>query len=104
MLNRLDRERTTLQMMVKIYCKDLHHSAEVLCSECQGLSDYALTRLTSCKFGESKPTCGKCSVHCYKPVMRKRIIYIMRYSGPRMLFVHPMIAMRHLIDGLKKVK
>jgi len=103
MLNRLEREGATLQMMLKHYCKDHHHSARVLCIECQELSDYALTRLTSCKFGESKPTCGKCTVHCYKPVMRQRIIKMMRYSGPRMLFVHPMIAIRHLIDGLKKV-
>ncbi|HZK56107.1 MAG TPA: nitrous oxide-stimulated promoter family protein [Desulfosporosinus sp.] len=99
----LERERTTLQMMIRHYCKVHHHSARVLCSECQGLSDYALTRLASCKFGENKPTCGKCTVHCYKPEMRKRIIEIMRYSGPRMLLIHPVIAIRHLIDGLKKV-
>jgi len=103
MLNRLERERTTLQMMLKLYCKDHHHSANVLCPECQRLSDYSLTRLSNCKFGEGKPTCSKCTVHCYKPVMRKRIIRIMCYSGPRMLFVHPMIAIRHLIDGLKKI-
>lgn len=98
MINSLERERTTLQIMLKIYCKDHHHSAKVLCQECQELCDYALTRLTSCKFGESKSTCSKCTVHCYKPAMRKRIIEIMRYSGPRMLFRHPMIALRHLID------
>jgi len=103
MLNRLERERTTLQMMLMLYCKDHHHSTMALCSECQGLSDYALTRLSCCKFGESKPTCGKCTVHCYKSVMRQRIIEIMRYSGLRMLFVHPMIVIRHLIDGLKKI-
>ncbi|HEY8910829.1 MAG TPA: nitrous oxide-stimulated promoter family protein [Desulfosporosinus sp.] len=103
MSNRLEREKTTVQMMLKLYCNQRHHSAKVLCPECQGLSDYALTRLTNCKFGENKPTCGKCAVHCYKPVMRNKIIEIMRYSGPKMLFVHPLIAIRHLIDGLKKI-
>ena len=102
-LNRVEREKTTVQMMLKLYCNHHHHSTKVLCPKCQELSDYALTRLTRCKFGESKPTCGKCIVHCYKPIMRKRIIEVMRYSGPKMLFVHPMIAIRHLIDGLKKV-
>lgn len=103
MSNRLERERTTLQMMLKLYCKNHHHSAKALCPECLGLSDYALNRLTSCKFGESKPTCGKCTEHCYKPGMRKRITKIMRYSGPRMFFVHPMIALRHLMHVFKKV-
>ncbi|HWQ42645.1 MAG TPA: nitrous oxide-stimulated promoter family protein [Desulfosporosinus sp.] len=102
MLNRLEREKTTVQMMLKLYCKDHHHPGKGLCPECQGLSDYASARLTDCKFGESKPTCGKCPVHCYKPVMRKRIIEIMKYSGPKMLFVHPLLAIRHLIDGFTK--
>ena len=103
MSTRLEREKTTVEMMIRLYCKDHHHSVDVLCSECQELLNYAMTRLTHCKFGESKPTCGKCTVHCYKPVMRKRIIDIMRYSGPKMLFAHPIAAIRHLIDGLKKV-
>jgi hypothetical protein len=103
MSKRLERERTTVEMMIRLYCKDHHHSGEVLCSECQELLDYAKTRLTHCKFGEGKPTCGKCTVHCYKPVMRKKVIDIMRYSGPKMLFAHPIAAIRHLIDGLKKV-
>ena len=102
MSNRLDREKATVQRMLKLYCKNHHHSEVGLCSECQGLSDYAITRLTHCKFGESKPTCGKCTVHCYKPEMRQRIIEVMRYSGPRMLYAHPIAALRHLMDGRKK--
>ena len=102
MSNRLDREKATVQRMLKLYCKNHHHLEGELCTECQGLSDYAMTRLTHCKFGESKPTCGKCTVHCYKPEMRQRIIEVMRYSGPRMLYAHPIAAIRHLIDGRKK--
>jgi len=101
MSNRLEREKTTVQIMLRLYCKDHHHSVGGLCSECQELSDYAMNRLTHCKFGESKPTCVKCTVHCYRSVMRKRIIEIMRYSGPKMLFAHPIAAIRHLMDGRK---
>jgi predicted amidophosphoribosyltransferase len=102
MSNRLEREKTTVQMMLRLYCKNHHHPEGGLCPECQGLADYALTRLNQCKFGDHKPTCGKCPVHCYKPEMRKRMIEIMRYSGPKMLFVHPIAAFRHLMDGRKK--
>lgn len=49
-------------------------------------------------FQEHKPTCGSCSVHCYKPSMKKRIIEVMRYSGPRMIFHHPLLACAHLVD------
>ena len=101
MLNRLEREKTTVQIMLRLYCKDHHQSLEKLCPDCQELLDYAMSRLTHCKFGESKPTCGKCTVHCYKPEMRKRIIQIMRYSGPKMLFAHPIIGLRHMLDGFK---
>jgi hypothetical protein len=34
--------------------------------------------------------------------MRERIREVMRYSGPRMLLSHPLMAIRHLIDGLRK--
>jgi len=103
MSNRLEREKSTVQIMLRLYCEDHHRSDGGFCSECQGLSNYAMNRLTHCKFGENKPTCGKCVVHCYKSEMRKRIIEIMRYSGPKMLFAHPIVAIRHLMDGRKNV-
>lgn len=102
MSSRLEREKKTVELMLRLYCKNHHHPlAARLCSECQELLTYALKRLTHCKFGEGKPTCGKCTVHCYKPDMRQRIVKVMRYAGPRMPMNHPIIAIRHLIDGLK---
>ena len=103
MQTRIESETRTVQLMLRLYCKDHHRSVDGLCLECQELSDYALTRLMHCKFGGKKPTCGKCTVHCYKPEMRKRIKEIMRYSGPKMLIRHPLIAIKHLIDGMKNV-
>ncbi|HBW38845.1 nitrous oxide-stimulated promoter family protein [Desulfosporosinus sp. BICA1-9] len=102
MSNRLDREKATVELMIKLYCKGNHHPVDGLCAECRDLLNYASKRLTHCKFGELKPTCGKCTVHCYKPEMQQRIIEVMRYAGPRMLLNHPIIAIRHLIDGFKK--
>jgi len=102
MSNRLEREKSTVQMMIELYCKDHHHPERQLCSDCQELFEYAMTRLAHCKFRESKPTCTKCTVHCYKPEMRKRIQEIMRYSGPKMIYTHPIAAIRHLFDGMKK--
>ncbi len=60
---------------------------------------YAEKRLALCPFGADKPTCGKCTVHCYKPALRERVRRIMRFSGPRMLWHHPLMAICHLLDS-----
>ena len=72
-----------------------------LCPQCQALLDYAHKRLDHCKFGEDKPSCTRCPVHCYKPALREQIRQVMRYSGPRMLLHDPIMAIRHLWDFLR---
>ena len=88
--------------MIGMYCRR-HHNGTEICEECAGLLQYARQRLEKCPFGEGKTTCAKCQVHCYKPDMRQKIRVVMRYSGPRMLFRHPVMAFRHLLDGRRKI-
>ena len=99
--SRLKRESETIAVMITLFCRSRHGSRE-LCPECRELLDYARKRLEKCPFQEGKTTCAKCPVHCYKPEMRTRIRAIMRYSGPRMIYRHPVMAISHLIDGLRK--
>jgi hypothetical protein len=94
----LQRELTTLRAMVAIYCRDRHGRADSLCEECSRLAAYAEKRLDKCPFGEDKPVCNRCTVHCYSPKMRDRVKAVMRYAGPRMLWRHPVLAIAHLID------
>ena len=98
---RINRESHTVAAMIHLYCRE-HHSSDRLCPECTMLMDYAHKRLDKCPYQEGKTTCAKCPVHCFKTVMRERIRAVMRYSGPRMLYRHPMMAILHLIDGLRK--
>jgi hypothetical protein len=72
-----------------------------LCSECAELLAYARLRLAKCRYGVDKPTCANCETHCYKPATRERVRVVMRYSGPRMLKLHPVLAVAHLVDGRK---
>ncbi len=51
---------------------------------------------------EEKTFCSNCTVHCYRPEMRERIRTVMRYAGPRMLFHHPVIAIRHMIESQRE--
>jgi hypothetical protein len=99
---RIKREKKTIEAMVNIYCKAKHESHRELCSECTEFLAYAKMRLDKCPFQEKKSTCGKCLVHCYKPDMREKVKRIMRYSGPRMLLHHPVLALHHAWDGRKK--
>ena len=85
--------------MVRIYCRDEHGHGGALCAECRELMGYVGLRLERCRFGETKPTCAKCPVHCYQRDHREQIKAVMRYAGPRMVWVHPWLSLRHLFDG-----
>lgn len=99
---RMKRERKTVEVMIRYYCKKKHSEKEGLCGECTELMEYAFKRLHECPFQENKTTCAKCSVHCYKPSMREKVREVMRYSGPKMIYKHPYLAIRHLIDRRRK--
>ena len=71
--SRLDRERRTLASMIEIYCHARHQQAVGLCAECEQLLAYAMQRIDKCPFQENKPTCAKCTIHCYKPQMRQQV-------------------------------
>ena len=99
---RIEREKRTVGAMVHIHCRGKHGTRRGLCPECAELLEYSHARLDSCRFQEGKPTCGGCSVHCYRPDIRPRIREVMRYAGPRMLLRHPVMAVRHLLDGRRR--
>lgn len=94
---RIERESKTVSVMVALYCKK-HHRKGGLCGECAGLTAYALARLKECPFKEGKTVCSKCPVHCYESEMRENIRKVMRFSGPRMIYHHPVMAVFHIID------
>ena len=97
---RLQRERRTVAAMIRVYCRARHGHRAELCAECRDLLDYASLRLDRCRFGAEKPTCANCPVHCYPRQRRDQIKTVMRLAGPRMLWHHPILSLRHWIDGL----
>jgi hypothetical protein len=99
---RTRREWKTIRAMVALHCEGVHRRSAGLCAECRELEDYAEKRLERCPYGESKPTCVNCPIHCYQQTMRERIRVVMRYAGPRMLLRHPFLALMHMVDGRRK--
>ena len=98
---RMSRELRTVTVMISLYCRQVHGS-KGLCPGCSALRDYAMERLGKCPFQEGKTVCAKCQVHCYRPEMREKIRVVMRYSGPRMTFRHPVMAFHHILDRRRK--
>jgi hypothetical protein len=99
---RLGRERRTVAAMIELRCRDLHAVEAGACDECRSLGEYADTRLEKCPYGDEKPTCVNCPIHCYARAEREQMKEVMRYSGPRMLLRHPILAIRHMLDGRKQ--
>ena len=62
---RIHNEKKVVATMIEIYCRGRHRTHNQLCVECTDLLGYALQRLERCQFGEDKPFCVKCTVHCY---------------------------------------
>lgn len=99
---RLAREWRTMTTMVEFFCRAHHRSVNGLCAECRGFLTYANERLERCHFGVEKPVCAKCPVHCYQRERREQVRVIMRYAGPRMLWEHPLMSLRHWLDSFRK--
>ena len=99
---RFERERKTLAAMIAIYCRGRHGRRKELCASCASLLGYAGERLDKCLFPDSKPTCAACPVHCYKLEMKVEVQEVMRYAGPRMIYRHPYLAIRHVLDARNK--
>jgi hypothetical protein len=94
-MKRTEREIETVGIMIDLYCLH-HHGGGKRCESCQKLYLYARQRSLKCPLGEEKTACGKCPIHCYRPEMKAEIRKVMKFSGPKMVRSHPILAMQHL--------
>jgi hypothetical protein len=108
-LKKWEKERRLIPVMIKKYCRGTHKLERKrqklkrgeLCESCKALTTYALFRLEKCPFKVNKQFCSFCKIHCYKPEYREEIKKVMKYSGPRMLFTHPIFAISHVVQMIK---
>lgn len=94
---------STVRFMIELYCRSKHKTPKgKLCKECEELWEYVKSRRSKCPFGDDKPFCSNCRIHCYKPEMREKIKEVMRYAGPRMIFYDPRLAISHVVQTVKR--
>ena len=100
-----ENEKKVVSLMIRLYCNGNHGTKrDEICDDCKALTEYANARVTHCSHMETKTFCSNCRTHCYKPEMREKIRAVMRWSGPRMIFHHPVMAVRHVIEMKKERK
>lgn len=96
-------EFETVNLMIGLFCHKKHKTKKgELCKECNELKDYCKYRLSLCPWGDKKSFCSNCKIHCYDKEHRERIKEVMRFSGPRMLFHHPKLAIKHVAQTLNQ--
>ncbi len=105
MNKRILRKIKTLRLMIQMYCKKhhhlhhhLHHYRTKLCPECEETIKYALDKSQKCPYKEKASVCETCKIHCYHNEKQEKIKKIMRFSGPKMIFHHPILTIWHLLD------
>lgn len=108
-MNRIEYEKRVVRTMIGIYCKAHHKFRDGLCEECEELATYYERRVERCPLGENKLSCKICKIHCSEQMHREKIRQVMRFAGPRMIFSHPLMALRHryyekLRPNYKKIK
>ena len=103
-LTKREREKKLVSQMIALYCRKKHGGRNNLCADCTELERYARIRSDKCPVMETKTFCSNCKVHCYKPDVREKIREVMRFSGPRMIFAHPVTAICHVVESKKEKK
>lgn len=92
----VEKEKHVIHLMIRLYCRK-NHLSDGLCESCRELENYAFTRIEKCPYIPDKPKCSKCQTHCFRNNKREEIRRVMRFSGPRMILYHPLIALRHML-------
>lgn len=103
-ITKREREKDIVSQMIALYCKKKHGNRNGLCVQRKELEAYAKMRSDKCPFMETKTFCSNCRVHCYQSAMREKIREVMKFSGPRMICIHPIIAIKHVIETKKEKK
>ncbi len=99
------KEKELITIMINLYNKKKFKQKQ-LTKEMQELLDYSYLRIENCphrkkNLNGEKPFCSCCSIQCYKADMRQNMVEVMKFSGPRILFSHPIVAIDHLQKTLK---
>lgn len=88
-------EKSTIEKIAGIYCSNKHGVTGVLCYDCSKLLADTIHLVNKCPYSP-KPACGACKTNCFSVEHKRKMNQVMKYSGARMLFRHPILTINHL--------
>lgn len=95
MTKKRQKEQKIINLMIDLYTR-VHDDIDG-----DELKKYSANRISKCPRIVEKTFCSTCKIHCYNKEYREQIKRVMRYSGPRMLLHHPILAINHALNTLK---
>lgn len=96
-MNRLNDKQKMLIAIFGVYQK-YNKDTDLNLEE---IKSYSLKRLDNCIHIGEDIFCGFCEIQCFGDKYKKEIRSIMRFSGPRMILYHPIMAIRYLKAKIK---
>lgn len=96
-MTKIDSQKRIVRNMISLYSRHTTGTYK-LNGSYKELAEYCERRLDHCYWGNKKPSCKNCSIHCYNKAKREEIKKIMKWAGPRMIIYHPIQAIRHLFN------
>ena len=98
--NNIPKEKESIKKTFAVYCHANHGtSGNKLCSKCNALLLTIMTKIDRCPYGITKPICDRCERPCFGATQTKEFLTIMEKSQTKMLFKHPMMAIKHKLAG-----
>lgn len=95
---KINKEKDIVKTMIAMYSKGHDKVPFDENKEMQNLYAYCQLKLSKCPFKDKKKFCSNCTIHCYEITRRNQIKKVMKYSGPRMIFKHPILLIKHCLQ------
>lgn len=99
--NNTPKEKENIRKTFGVYCHK-HHNTEgdKLCPKCTALLTTVFIKIGRCPYGIGKPICDKCETPCFGEAATNEFRSIMSSSQRKMLLTHPMMTIKHKLQGL----
>ena len=99
--NNVPKEKENIRKTFGVYCKNNHGTeGDKLCPKCTALLTTVFTKIGRCPYGITKPICEKCETPCFGETATREFRNIMSSSQRKMLMSHPMMTIKHKLQGL----
>ena len=99
--NNTPKEKENIRKTFGVYCNKEHKTeGDKLCPKCTALLTTVFIKIGRCPYGIGKPICDKCETPCFGESATKEFREIMSSSQRKMMLTHPIMTLKHKIQGL----